>query len=746
MVRPVAPVVDIIDVGIQNSGVEHVTPKRITEEEFQTAEFIMTDDEVDLWESLYTKKDGYYERNKASEKELDETDDTLTVALLMNYQMGAMEEDTFKQLMAQQTGQDTSVFENMTIEQIGEMMHVELKSFQQEKEDDDGNKVEVTCVDVRPIFAAMLESGQMDKDTVLSMRDSMEKTLDTMGSSLVKSMGIAYAVSADKAAGLDVDQIQKTYLLTAGLKMVGMALLMGVVTVLVGLFASRVGAGIGRDLREKVFKRVVGFSNAEMDQFSTASLITRSTNDIQQIQMVSVMVLRMVAYAPILGIGGVLKVMKTGAGMEWIIVLAIIVILGYVMLLVSLAMPKFKLMQKLVDNINLVSREILTGLSVIRAFGREDKEEERFDGANKELTKTTLFTNRVMTFMMPGMMMIMYALTVAIVWVAAKKIDLGVMQVGSMTAFITYAMLIVMAFLMLTAMSVMLPRAGVAADRIDEVLNMDISIKEAEEPKHVEKTAGVLKFSHVDFTYPGSKEAAIMDIDFTANPGQTTAIIGSTGCGKSTIVNLIPRLYDVTEGSITLDGTDIRELSMKDLRQQIGFVPQKGVLFSGTIASNLRLGNKDASDADVRQAAQIAQAEDFIEEKSEKYDAPIAQGGTNVSGGQKQRLAIARAIAKHPKIFVFDDSFSALDLKTDAKLRKALSNTVQDSTVIIVAQRISTILHADQILVLDEGQIVGKGTHEELMKTCTVYQEIAKSQMSAKELGLTDGEEAEDHE
>ena len=403
---------DIIDVGIQNSGVEHVTPKRITEEEFQTAEFIMTDDEVDLWESLYTKKDGYYERNKASEKELDEADDTLTVALLMNYQMGAMEEDTFKQLMAQQTGQDASVFENMTIEQIGEMMHVELKSFQQEKEDDDGNKVKVTCVDVRPIFAAMLESGQMDKDTVLSMRDSMEKTLDTMGSSLVKSMGIAYAVSADKAAGLDLDQIQKTYLLTAGLKMVGMALLMGVVTVLVGLFASRVGAGIGRDLREKVFKRVVGFSNVEMDQFSTASLITRSTNDIQQIQMVSVMVLRMVAYAPILGIGGVLKVMKTGAGMEWIIVLAIIVILGYVMLLVSLAMPKFKLMQKLVDNINLVSREILTGLSVIRAFGREDKEEERFDGANKELTKTTLFTNRVMTFMMPGMMMIMNVLTV----------------------------------------------------------------------------------------------------------------------------------------------------------------------------------------------------------------------------------------------------------------------------------------------------------------------------------------------
>ena len=351
-----------------------------------------------------------------------------------------------------------------------------------------------------------------------------------------------------------------------------------------------------------------------------------------------------------------------------------------------------------------------------------------------------------MTLMMPGMMLIMYALTVAIVWVAAKKIDLGVMQVGSMTAFITYAMLIVMAFLMLTMMSVMLPRAGVAADRIDEVLHTDFTIREATEPKHIETSEGVLKFDHVDFTYPGSREPAIHDIDFTAYPGQTTAIIGSTGCGKSTIVNLIPRLYDVTKGSITLDGIDIRELSMKDLRQQIGFVPQKGVLFSGTIASNLRFGNAEATDAQVVQAAQIAQAEEFIEEKPEKYESPISQGGTNVSGGQKQRLAIARAIAKHPRIFVFDDSFSALDLKTDAKLRKALSDTVQESTVIIVAQRISTILHADQILVLDEGEIVGKGTHEELMKHCTVYQEIAKSQMSAKELGLTDGEEGEYHE
>ena len=489
----------------------------------------------------------------------------------------------------------------------------------------------------------------------------------------------------------------------------------------------------------------VGFSNAEMDQFSTASLITRSTNDIQQIQMVSVMVLRMIAYAPILGIGGVLKVMKTGAGMEWIIVLAIIVILGYVMLLVSLAMPKFKLMQKLVDNINLVSREILTGLSVIRAFGREDKEEERFDGANKELTKTTLFTNRVMTFMMPGMMMIMNVLTVGIVWVGAHKIDAGTMQVGAMTAFITYAMMIVMSFLMLTMMSIMLPRAAVAAGRIDEVIQTESSIQDVKNPEQLEVHNGVVRFDHVNFRYPGAEEDVLHDIDFVAEPGKTTAIIGSTGCGKSTLVNLIPRLYDVTGGKITLDGKDIRNITMKDLRDEIGFVPQKGVLFSGTIASNLRFGKDDATDAEIEKAAAIAQATEFIEAKDDKYETAIAQGGTNVSGGQKQRLAIARAIAKDPKIFIFDDSFSALDLKTDAALRKALAENVKDSTVIIVAQRISTILHAEQILVLDDGKVVGKGTHEELLRSCEVYQEIAKSQLSEKELGLKESEVA-DHE
>lgn len=731
---------DIIDVGIQNSGVEHIVPEKLTKSEFKTAQFIMTDDEADLWKGLYKADGEFYKLKDKSSKELDEADEKLNLPLIMNYQMSTLEVSSFKKTIANQMGKKESELENVSVEQLGESLGVKLKSFKQEKEDDDGNKVKVDCVDARPFFAGMMQSGKMDKKSILSMRDKMSDTIYAMGSSLVKSMGVAYAVSCDKAAGIDVDHIQKSYLLFAGLKMLGMALLMGVVTVIVGFFASRVGAGIGMTLREKVFKNVVGFSNAEMDEFSTASLITRSTNDIQQIQMVSVMLLRMVAYAPILGIGGVLKVVQTGAGMGWIIVLAIAVILGYVMVLMSAAMPKFKLMQKLVDNINLVSREILTGLSVIRAFGREKKEEERFDEANKDLTKTMLFTNRVMTFMMPGMMMIMNILTVGIVWFGAKKIDGGNMQVGAMTAFITYAMMIVMSFLMLTMMSIMLPRAAVAAERIDEVVRTESSIKDADDPEKLTSHDGVISFEHVNFKYPGAEEDVLHDIDFVARPGETTAIIGSTGCGKSTLVNLIPRLYDVSDGRILLDGKDIRNISMSDLREEIGFVPQKGVLFSGTIASNLRFGNDDATDDEIKKAARIAQATEFIEAKDDKYESSISQGGSNVSGGQKQRLAIARAIAKNPKIFIFDDSFSALDLKTDAALRKALSENVKDSTVIIVAQRISTILHAEQILVLDDGKVVGKGTHEQLLKNCDVYREIAKSQLSAKELGMDESE------
>ena len=696
---------DIIDVGIQNRGVEHVIPEEITEEDYTSAMLFMTEDEKALWENSYEKAEDNYVRTDLSEEELDDLDEELILPLLMNYQMQSAEavEGTETKDSAEAVD-NTEAADSADVQQISQMQ-------------------------------AMLQGG-MNEQTLMALRQKAEDTIDTMGSSLVKSTGIAYAVACDERAGVDIHHIQQNYLLESGLKMVGMALLMGVVTVLVGFFASRVGAGIGRDLREKVFCRVVGFSNAEMDQFSTASLITRSTNDIQQIQMVSVMLLRIVAYAPILGIGGVWKVMKTGAGMEWIIVLAILVILGYVGALMKVAMPKFQLMQKLVDNLNLVSREILTGLPVIRAFVREKKEEERFDEANKNLTKTTLFTNRVMTFMMPGMMMIMNVLTVGIVWFGAHKIDGGTMQVGAMTAFITYAMMIVMSFLMLTMMSIMLPRAAVAAERIDEVVRTESSITDVKEPEKVTEHTGKLAFHHVNFRYPGAQEDVLHDIDFVAEPGKTTAIIGSTGCGKSTLVNLIPRLYDVTGGEITLDGRDIRQITMHDLREELGFVPQKGVLFSGTIASNLRFGRKNASDEEIHRAAEIAQAADFIEEKDEQYDSPIAQGGSNVSGGQKQRLAIARAIAKDPQIFIFDDSFSALDLKTDAALRKALAENVQNRTVIIVAQRISTILHAEQILVLDDGQIVGKGTHEELLKNCEVYQQIARSQLSASELGI----------
>ena len=733
---------DIIDTGIQNSGVEHILPEGITEEEFETAKLFMTEDEIEKWESSYREENGIYRIKDIDNDELEELDSEFSAALILNYQMSAVDENSFKKQIAAQSGQDESVFADMTVEEIGAMMGMEgLSSFEREEEDEDGNSRTVTCVDMRSIFASMYESGMMSKEDIISLRDKMEETIETMGESLVVSMGIAYAVQCDEEAGLDVNHIQTSYLWTAGARMLGISLLMAVVTVLVSLFASRAGAGVGRDLRGKVFQNVVGFSNTEMDKFSTASLITRSTNDVQQVQMVSTMFLRLLAYAPVLGIGGIIKVVNTGAGMGWVIVFAVLLILAVVGILMSVAMPKFKLMQKLVDKVNLVSREILTGLSVIRAFGREKKEEERFDDANRDLTKTMLFTNRVMTFMMPAMMLIMNGLTVLIVWVAANKIDEGTMQVGAMTAFITYAMMIVMSFLMITMMSVMLPRAAVAAERIEEVINTHSSITDKEDVKKPEINKGRIQFHHVNFKYPGAERNVLEDIHFTAEPGKTTAIIGSTGCGKSTLVNLIPRLYDVTEGSITLDGQDIRDMKLEDLRDEIGMVPQKGVLFSGTIASNLKFGRPEASDEEMEEAAAIAQATEFIEEKNRRYDSEISQGGTNVSGGQKQRLSIARAIVKNPKIFIFDDSFSALDLKTDAALRKALSVKTKESTVIIVAQRISTIMNADQIIVLDEGRMAGIGTHEELMRDCEVYRQIASSQLSGKELGISDGTE-----
>ena len=732
---------DIIDVGIQNGGVEHITPEKITSKEFKEAQIFMNDDEKELWQSAYAKDGDVYHLNITDEKKLDEIDDKLLTSIVLTYQLGHMSEADFKNTVKEtmekdpQTAPMAEQIDDMSISDIEKLMHTDIDSFK--AEDEEGNMA--TYVDMRPLMEDMIASGQMDDSMVKESRKSMEDTISSTGAETLHSMGVAYAVSCNEAAGLDVDDIQMNYLWSEGLKMFMMALLMLAAAVMVSFLAARVGAGVGRDVRGKVFRNVVGFSNAEMDKFSTASLITRSTNDVQQIQMVTAMMLRIVLYAPIIGLGGVYKVAKTGANMEWIIALAVLVIIGFVGTLVSITMPKFKMMQKLVDALNLVSREILTGLSVIRAFGREQTEEERFDVANQNLKKTQLFTNRVMTFMMPGMMMIMNCLVILIMWVSAHRIDTGDLQVGAMTAFITYSMQIVMAFLMLTMMSIMLPRAGVAADRIDEVIRTHSSIEDPAEPKQITEPKGVLEFTDVCFKYPNAKEDVLHNISFKAEPGKVTAIIGSTGSGKSTLVNLIPRFYDVTTGTITLDGEDIRNLSMKELRQEVGFVPQKGVLFSGTIASNLRFGNKDATDEQIRTAAEIAQAEDFIEEKDEKYDSYISQGGSNVSGGQKQRLAIGRAIAKEPKLFVFDDSFSALDMKTDAKLRKALETKVSDCTEVIVAQRISTILHVDQILVLDDGEIVGKGTHVELLANCEVYQQIAKSQLSAKELGIEEG-------
>lgn len=723
---------DIIDTGIQNSGIEHILPEKIPLDKFRTALNFMTEEEqkdfIDAYNYKSADSDKIVERKELSDEKLKELDDELIIPIIMNYQMSSLPVSTLNKMLKGQN--------------IPEGILNTLEKKTVEKEDEDGNKTKVECVDASPLMAIMIAGSPDSEKTLQNMREQMQKQIDALGTDTLMSSGKAYAKEMDLLAGVDVDEIQTNYLWAAGLRMIVIALILTVAAVLVGFFAARVGAGVGMSLRSKVFKNVIGFSNAEIDKFSTASLITRSTNDIQQIQFVTVMMLRMVLYAPIIGIGGVVKVAGTGASMWWVIAVAVGAIMATVLTLMLIVMPKFKLMQKLVDRVNLVSREILTGVPVIRAFGREKREEERFDEANVALTKTTLFTNRVMTFLMPIMTVFMNFVSVLIVWVASGQINDGNMQVGEMTAFITYTMQIIISFLMLTMMSIFLPRAAVAAGRIDEVVNTKSSVTDRENAEELKAKDGVVEFKNVAFRYPGAEENVISDISFTARPSQTTAIIGSTGSGKSTLVNLIPRLYDVTEGSIEIEGKDIRDITMKSLRDMIGYVPQKGILFSGTIATNLRFGNKNASDSDIEKAAEIAQATEFIDNKTDRYDSEIAQGGSNVSGGQKQRLSIARAIAKHPKIYIFDDSFSALDMKTDKQLRKALSESVADSVVIIVAQRISTIIDAEQIIVLDEGKIAGRGTHSELLKTCPEYLEIAKSQLSEKELGLGEGVES----
>lgn len=577
--------------------------------------------------------------------------------------------------------------------------------------------------------------SNMPEEQVLEIIKGINGKLDEMPESMVTQSAVTYVREQYKELGIDIDKVQTNYLFMAGAKMLGVALIGTIAAVIVTFIAARIAAALGRNLRKDVFNKVVGFSNAEFDRFSTASLITRTTNDIQQIMMLIVMGLRIVFYAPILGIGGIVKVVKSGAGMGWVIVVAVVSILSLVGVLFVFAIPKFKMVQKLVDKLNLVTRESLTGMLVIRAFSTEKYEEEKFERANMNLTKTNLFVNRAMSMMMPLMMFIMNGVTLLIVWVGSHRVDSGVMQVGDMMAFMQYVMQIIMAFLMISMVSVILPRALVSAGRVSEVLNTDIAIKNIENPVSFKvEEKGEIEFKNVSFKYPGADEYILKDINFKAKSGETTAFIGSTGSGKSTLINLIPRFYDVTSGEILIDGENIKNVSLHDLREKIGFVPQKGMLFSGTIESNLKYGGEHISDEYMHKAAEIAQATEFISSKESGFNTEISQGGTNVSGGQKQRLAIARALAKNSEIFIFDDSFSALDFKTDAKLRKAINEELSDSTLLIVAQRISTIMNADQILVLDEGKVVGKGTHKELMENCEVYRQIALSQLSKEEL------------
>ena len=673
---------DIVDVGIQQGGIERVTPDQLRSDSLEELALFLTDEEEDLFRASYTlDEDGVYILNTGDEDVLTQLDTMLGMPMVMLSYLP-------------QQGMDGAQ------------------------------------------LRALVESGALTREQIRAMVSEAESQMGATTQTIVDQMAVTYVQAEYEALGVDLDAYQQHYLLVTGGKMLALTLLMVAAAILGGLLSSRVAASVGMELRGQVFQKVVYFSNVEIDRFSTASLITRSTNDIQQIQMVMVMLLRIVIYAPILGIGGIIRVSHTRTGMGWIIGVAVGVLLALVIVLMAVAMPKFRKMQALIDRVNLVSREILTGLPVIRAFSREKHEEARFEVANRDLMRTQLFTNRAMSMMMPIMMLIMNGISVLIVWSGAHGIDLGTMQVGDMIAFITYTMQIVMAFLMISIVSIMLPRAGVSAGRINEVLDAKPAITDKENTRDdAAQWRGEVAFEDVSFRYPDAQADVLEHISFTAKPGETTAVIGSTGSGKSTLLNLIPRFFDVSYGRITIDGVDIRNLSQHKLHALLGYVPQKGVLFSGTIESNLKFGGEDIPDSDMEQAAAIAQATEFIDSKPEGYHTPIAQGGTNVSGGQKQRLSIARAIAKHPKIYLFDDSFSALDYKTDVALRRALNEEIHDATILIVAQRISTILHAEQIVVLNEGKIAGIGTHEELMTSCPTYQEIARSQLSEAELG-----------
>ncbi len=713
----------IVNVGIQNGGIENVAPEVIRKSEMDNM-LIFTDEDDKILAS-YEEISKYNLDSAEYEKLVKKYPALENESLYKIKKISSSEQDELDSLMAKPLMLLCTLENEDTAEQMKQQMLTQVPEPQ---------KVMLQNMNLIEIIKQM-PKGQLDQ-----MLETVNQKIDDMQESILEQAAIQEVKNEYKAIGMNTDSIQNQYIIMAGLKMLGISLIIMISAISIMCLSARVAARLAKTLREKVFKKVLRFSNKEFSEYSTASLITRSTNDIQQIQGLIAILFRVLVYAPIIGIGGFLRVLnQSDNSMAWIIGVAIVAILFVVATLFIIAMPRFKKLQQLIDKLNLVAREILTGLPVIRAFNTEKKEEKRFDKANMDLTKTNLFVNRAMSFMMPTLMLIMNGISLLIVWVGAHGIDNGTMQVGNMIAFIQYTMQIVMSFLMISMVSIMLPRASVSANRINEIIETDEAVKDSKEPKKLNPNKkGLVEFKNVSFRYPDSDEEVLSDISFTAEPGKTTAIIGSTGSGKSTIVNLIPRFYDVTSGNLLIDGVDIKDISNKDLRKIIGFVPQKGILFSGTIESNIKYGNPNMSDEQMIEAAQIAQATEFIESKPEKYQEPIAQGGSNVSGGQKQRLSIARAIAIDPEILVFDDSFSALDFKTDSILRAELDKKTQDKTVIIVAQRINTILNADQIIVLEDGKVVGKGTHEELIKTNETYKQIALSQLSAKELNLED--------
>lgn len=734
----------IVNVGIQNGGIENVAPEVIRKSEMENL-LIFTDDDDKILSSYEVISKENLDNNEY-EKLLKKYPILENEDLYKIKKISSSEQNELDSLIAKPLMMLTSLENEETAEQMKQQMLEQLSSSAQTESN---TQMQAQMLEqqkaVIQSMSLMEIIKQMPKEQLDEMLETVNQKLDDMQESILEQAAIQEVKNEYKAIGMDTYSIQNQYIIIAGLKMLGISLIIMISAILIMCLSARVAAKLAKTLREKVFKKVLSFSNKEFAEYSTASLITRSTNDIQQIQGLIAILFRVLVYAPIIGVGGFLRVLnQSDNSMAWIIGVAILAILFVVGTLFIIAMPRFKKLQQLIDRLNLVAREILTGLPVIRAFNTEKKEEKRFDEANVDLTKTNLFVNRAMSFMMPTLMLIMNGISLLIVWVGADGIDNGTMQVGNMMAFIQYTMQIVMSFLMISMVSIMLPRASVSANRINEIIETDEEIKDSKESKKLNPNKkGLVEFKNVSFRYPDSDEEVLSDISFTAEPGKTTAIIGSTGSGKSTIVNLIPRFYDITSGNLLIDGVDIKDISNKDLRKIIGFVPQKGILFSGTIESNIKYGNPNMSDEQMIEAAQIAQATEFIESKPEKYQEPIAQGGSNVSGGQKQRLSIARAIAIDPEILVFDDSFSALDFKTDSILRAELAKKTQDKTVIIVAQRINTILNADQIIVLEDGKVVGKGTHEELIKNNETYKQIALSQLSAEELNIEGGKEHE---